>query len=300
MKNKGLAYYLKYPERIRELTDEELNNWIELYPYAQSLRMLKARRDLDTNSTTMASSIMNAAAYSNDLVFLRYQLLKDQAALDQVAHELETTTSVDETVRMSKKENMPSDQDQEPEQDKAKADDVQEEVTTDLDDVSSEVEHPESQELSGERIDSEEKDEVETKKPMSKEQKAEIVDTILKEHESELSGFTKWLIKQERGVDLAEEKSGSKSDKKKKKRSDQKKKKKKKKKKAKSKKKNKLQKLIEYSIVEDEEAVTETYADLLAAQGHIDKAVELYSKLQLKFPEKSGYFARKIDELQNS
>jgi hypothetical protein len=50
--------------------------------------------------------------------------------------------------------------------------------------------------------------------------------------------------------------------------------------------------------VEREEAITETYADLIASQGHLEKAKELYERLQLKFPEKSSYFAGKIEELK--
>jgi hypothetical protein len=50
--------------------------------------------------------------------------------------------------------------------------------------------------------------------------------------------------------------------------------------------------------VEREGVISETYANLLATQGYTQKAIELYQRLMLKFPEKSGYFAAKIDELQ--
>jgi len=43
--------------------------------------------------------------------------------------------------------------------------------------------------------------------------------------------------------------------------------------------------------------VTESYAKILTMQGRIDKAIEVYEKLILKFPEKKAYFASKIQEL---
>ena len=46
------------------------------------------------------------------------------------------------------------------------------------------------------------------------------------------------------------------------------------------------------------EGISETYADLLAAQGYKEQAVEMYMKLMEKYPEKSGFFAAKIEALQ--
>ena len=43
--------------------------------------------------------------------------------------------------------------------------------------------------------------------------------------------------------------------------------------------------------------VTESYAKILTMQGRKDKAIEVYKKLILKFPEKKAYFATKIQEL---
>jgi hypothetical protein len=45
------------------------------------------------------------------------------------------------------------------------------------------------------------------------------------------------------------------------------------------------------------EGITETFADLLAAQGYKDQAREMYLKLMEKYPEKSGFFAAKIEAL---
>ena len=46
------------------------------------------------------------------------------------------------------------------------------------------------------------------------------------------------------------------------------------------------------------EGITETFADLLASQGYKEQAIEMYIKLMEKYPEKSGFFAAKIEALQ--
>ncbi|MBP7238615.1 MAG: hypothetical protein KBA14_00180 [Saprospiraceae bacterium] len=46
------------------------------------------------------------------------------------------------------------------------------------------------------------------------------------------------------------------------------------------------------------EGISETFAELLASQGYKDQAVEMYMKLMEKYPEKSGFFAAKIEALQ--
>ncbi len=49
-----------------------------------------------------------------------------------------------------------------------------------------------------------------------------------------------------------------------------------------------------------DEVISETLANILAKQGHLEKAVEMYQKLILKFPEKSSYFAALIKKIKNS
>jgi hypothetical protein len=46
------------------------------------------------------------------------------------------------------------------------------------------------------------------------------------------------------------------------------------------------------------EGISETYADLLAAQGYREQAIDMYRRLMEKFPEKNRFFAAKIDALQ--
>jgi hypothetical protein len=44
--------------------------------------------------------------------------------------------------------------------------------------------------------------------------------------------------------------------------------------------------------------VSETFADLLASQGYFKEAREMYQQLMEKYPEKSGFFAAKIEALK--
>ncbi len=47
------------------------------------------------------------------------------------------------------------------------------------------------------------------------------------------------------------------------------------------------------------EIISENLANILIKQGKVDKAVEMYEKLMLKFPEKKVYFASRIEDLKN-
>ncbi len=52
------------------------------------------------------------------------------------------------------------------------------------------------------------------------------------------------------------------------------------------------------SIEDDPELVSETLAELHAKQGRTDRAIAIYEKLSLMFPEKSSYFAKKIESVK--
>jgi len=57
--------------------------------------------------------------------------------------------------------------------------------------------------------------------------------------------------------------------------------------------------LAEKNLVEAEEIGTETLAIIFAKQGLYEKALDIYKKLSLKYPEKSSYFAEKINTIKN-
>ena len=58
-------------------------------------------------------------------------------------------------------------------------------------------------------------------------------------------------------------------------------------------------KMARLSVQEDDDLVTETLANIYADQENYDKAIKAFEKLQLKYPEKSVYFAGRIKEIQN-
>ncbi len=55
----------------------------------------------------------------------------------------------------------------------------------------------------------------------------------------------------------------------------------------------------ESSLEEDPNIVSETLANIYAEQGCIEKAIQMFEILKLHFPEKSCYFAARIEDLQN-
>lgn len=57
--------------------------------------------------------------------------------------------------------------------------------------------------------------------------------------------------------------------------------------------------LAEKAVIENDDIVTETFANILMSQGKLQKALKAFEKLSLKYPEKSIYFAARIEEVKS-
>ncbi len=69
--------------------------------------------------------------------------------------------------------------------------------------------------------------------------------------------------------------------------------------KKKKKSKDKVVLFAERSLKDRKDLASETLAELLVTQEQYSKAIQMYERLILKFPEKSSYFADKIENLKN-
>ncbi len=62
---------------------------------------------------------------------------------------------------------------------------------------------------------------------------------------------------------------------------------------------NRTKEIVDRADTISDDIVTEGFANLLFAQGNLPKALEAFEKLSFKFPEKSIYFAARVEEIKN-
>ena len=60
-----------------------------------------------------------------------------------------------------------------------------------------------------------------------------------------------------------------------------------------------VKKLAKDSVSFNSALMTETLAKVMEIQGKTERAIEIYSALSLKYPEKSSFFAAQITRLNN-
>jgi len=58
--------------------------------------------------------------------------------------------------------------------------------------------------------------------------------------------------------------------------------------------------LTKQSTMLNDNLLTESLAQIMLKQGRFDKAIDIYNRLQVKYPEKISYFAKVINELKNN
>ena len=60
----------------------------------------------------------------------------------------------------------------------------------------------------------------------------------------------------------------------------------------------KQKEIKEQDLFESDELMTETLANIYVKQGHYSRALNIFKKMSLKYPEKSVYFAQQIEKLE--
>lgn len=307
---RDVSYYINDLNRLEEVSLDELYAWLDDMPFYQPLRYLISKKAEVMNAIDQ-HSIKAKTYFAQDLEPMpeaihergpvTHELASDEAeeAVESEIMEVDLTAiggRLTESEKMKKNneilnpdvkagylpifnflgawaeksESKPKDIYEHPE---LMSKEEVEEIRTLLD--------QESKQPAEEKLVSKESEVKKKKKKKKKAMKSRV--RVDSEKSYEPSNFTQWLASTD-GIETDESKS-------------KKNKKKKKNKKVKTDE-PKVVKEANKSNVRDKGIISENLADILANQGHESEALEMYRQLSLLFPEKSSYFAAKIEALK--
>lgn len=294
-----MAYYLEDLNRVKNLSFEQLESWKANYPYSQLVHFLMAKKYQLAGLTDNMNIFHRASYFAVDRDHFYERMTNSESESSALAPE--EIIEAEEILETISPDEFPKTNEITPEIETSLAENVEIEIENEA----FTEEMPEETMETAEPLLSIEKEQQEYKPIPDNDQfspftqwlmslqpdaqkierpKIEIEEEIIEEEEEEKEPLT---LEEEVEDQNLEEKKVKKS-------------KKKKKKKKKEKKRNKLEAQIENSVIMKREIVSEPLAKILAQQGHNEKAVEMYRKLSLIFPEKSSFFASQIDKINNS
>lgn len=300
MTRRKLIEYIKHPHLLTELSIEELQQWIEEFPYSQNLRLLLAQKVKSLGLEKDYPEVFhNAAMYSSDREGM-YEVLNKEHK-----EPVEEKSFISEITPGSTDEPIPIVKEVLPDEDKLNIgvpsehfdqfhdlhntdtpDHIEYLQEDDLKDgalVQTHDEAPKNYEEVIEAQIEESEDSVTVDASLREDvsraaldqnldlsetletSQESIVETEDEENEIGLSNFSQWLIGLE-NTEAADEEEDSDID--------------------------------GYEATED--LASETLAELLVSQGHMDKAIVMYQKLSLDYPEKSTYFAAQIEKIKRT
>ncbi|WP_236974329.1 hypothetical protein [Membranihabitans maritimus] len=301
-------YYQEQPKRIREIDYEDLLLYLEEKPFHAEVKVLALMKQKFTFGQIDEELIHNLIATTSDKAILNEYLdvieqfpskseyLKQEPPSDNIPEaddvveensetEIPASPTSEEDYHMTVVEEMPAEPDHETNTPQIMPNEGTNTWEGEEQSKSTDNKSEEKEKKSGKKKKKETRFEKVARKFGTHEDSEDNTGDIRNDSDPEDASFRSWLYQLPENPRSARE--------------FKRKKKKIKKEKLWKKKPSQTEKLAEESVQENEEVVSETLADLYVQQGLTEKAKDMYTKLSLKFPEKSIYFAAKIKELKN-